>query len=142
MTIYWLAFASFALISLLGLGYLQNLMQRQERELVTLKREVRTLTSNLSAQCDTGAGMNRRLNIIEGAMRQWQEQMDGFQQAQLDFQQQRERELLQRGQEQPYGEAIYLVHQGASVQRLMDELGLSRSEAELLYRVHGVRAAA
>ncbi|MEO5343754.1 MAG: DUF2802 domain-containing protein [Gammaproteobacteria bacterium SHHR-1] len=142
MTIYWLAFASFALISFLGLIYLQNLIHRQERELVSLKREMRTLTGNLSAQCDTGSGMNRRLNIIEGDMRQWREQMDEFQQIQQEWQQEREQEQAQRSQEQPYGEAIYLVHQGASVQRLMDELGLSRSEAELLYRVHGIRAAA
>ncbi|MBF0255638.1 MAG: DUF2802 domain-containing protein [Gammaproteobacteria bacterium] len=142
MTIYWLAFVSFAIIAFLGLLYLQNLIQRQERELVTLKRELRTLTGNLSAQCDSGSGMNRRLNIIEGDMRQWREQMDEFQQMRQELEQEREQEQVQRNREQPYGEAIYLVHQGASVQRLVDDLGLSRNEAELLHRVHGIRAAA
>lgn len=138
MTIYWLVFSSFALISFLGLLYLQGLLNRQERELVGLKREIRTLTGNLSAQCTSGAGMNRRLNGIEGEMRQWREQFEQLERIESE----REHEQQQRNREQPYGKAIYLVHQGAGVQRLMDELELSRGEAELICQVHGVRSAA
>jgi len=129
MTIYWVVFSLFALVSFLGLIYLQGLLGRQERELVSMRRELRTLTANLTAQCSSSAGMNQRLNGIEGEMRLWQEQLES-------------RGVEQRLAEQPYGEAIFLVHQGAGVKRLVDELGLSRSEAELIHRVHSIRSAA
>lgn len=129
MTIYWLVFSSFALVSFLGLIYLQGLLARQERDLVSLRRELRTLTSNLTAQCSSSAGMGLRLNRLEGGLRQFQEQLE-------------RKEGEQRLTEQPYGEAIHLAHQGAGAQRLVDELGLSRTEAELIHRVHGLRVAA
>jgi hypothetical protein len=139
MIIYWLAFSAFALIAFSGLLYLQARIVRQEHDMLALKRDLRTLTGNLSAQCNSGAGMNRRLNGIEAEMRQRQEQLEQLQRQETE----REYERDQRStNEQPYGEAIYLVHQGAGAQRLMDELGLSRHEAELLCRVHGMRSAA
>lgn len=45
----------------------------------------------------------------------------------------------QRQSEQPYAEAIRLVQQGAGVHRLMEELSLSESEAELIFRLHGLQ---
>jgi hypothetical protein len=39
--------------------------------------------------------------------------------------------------DRPYGEAIQMVHQGAAKSRLVEELGLSKSEAELLVTLHG-----
>ncbi len=41
---------------------------------------------------------------------------------------------------QPYGDAIRLVRQGAAESRLVDELGLSPVEAQLIVRLHGARA--
>lgn len=43
--------------------------------------------------------------------------------------------------DQPYGDAIRLVRQGAREARLVDELGLSPIEAGLIVRLHGGRAA-
>ena len=45
----------------------------------------------------------------------------------------------QQAAEQPYSHAIRLVQQGATARRLMEELGLSESEASLLVRLHGLR---
>lgn len=42
--------------------------------------------------------------------------------------------------DQPYGDAIRLVRQGAREARLVDELGLSPIEAGLIVRLHGGRA--
>ena len=39
--------------------------------------------------------------------------------------------------EAPFGEAIRLVQQGATAQRLVEELGLSQSEASLIHMIHG-----
>jgi uncharacterized membrane protein len=46
------------------------------------------------------------------------------------------------GGDQPYGDAIRLVRQGAREARLIDELGLSPIEAGLIVRLHGGGAAA
>jgi len=43
--------------------------------------------------------------------------------------------------DQPYGDAIRLVRQGAREARLVDELGLSPIEASLIVRLHGGCAA-
>jgi BMFP domain-containing protein YqiC len=42
--------------------------------------------------------------------------------------------------DQPYGDAIRLVRQGAREARLVDELGLSPIEAGLIVRLHGGKA--
>jgi hypothetical protein len=39
--------------------------------------------------------------------------------------------------DRPYGEAIQLVQRGASASDLVKELGLSRSEADLVVMLHG-----
>ena len=43
----------------------------------------------------------------------------------------------QQEQDHPYAHAIRLVRQGASARRLIDELYLSESEANLIVRLHG-----
>ena len=48
----------------------------------------------------------------------------------------------QQAAEQPYSQAIRLVQQGASVRRLVEELSLSESEADLIVRLHGLRDSA
>jgi hypothetical protein len=50
-------------------------------------------------------------------------------------------ETAKQSGDRPYGEAIQMVHKGAGVARLVDDLGLSRSEAELLVMLHGVKKA-
>jgi len=47
----------------------------------------------------------------------------------------------QGASEQPYGDAIRMVRQGAREGRLVDELGLSPIEAALIVRLHGAAAA-
>lgn len=129
MTSYWLSFALFGITAGAGFVYQWGLIGRQARELGSMRKELRTLASNLSAQCGSAVGMNKRLASMEQGLELVQRQSE-HQKTEL------------RKAEQPYGEAIHLVHQGAGVRRLMEELGLSRAEAELISRVHGVRAAA
>lgn len=54
--------------------------------------------------------------------------------------QQRTLELREPGS-QSYGFAIRLAQQGASVEELMENCGMSRGEAELLLRLHHAHAA-
>lgn len=129
MTSYWLVFSLFGIMACSGLIYQQGLLGRQARELGTMRKELRTLAGNLSAQCSSAVGMNKRLSQMELGLNRVQ-------------QEKQRQKTQQRKAEQPYGEAIQLVHQGAGVRRLMEELGLSRAEAELIFRVHGIRMAA
>jgi hypothetical protein len=50
-------------------------------------------------------------------------------------------ESSQQSGDRPYGEAIEMVHKGAGASRLMQELDISKSEAELLVMLHGVKKA-
>lgn len=129
MTSYWLSFSLFSIMALAAFVYQWGLIGRQARELGSMRKELRTLAGNLSAQCSGALGMNKRLVSMEQGLQLVQRQSE-------------RQESEQRKAEQPYGEAIHLVHQGAGVRRLMEELGLSRTEAELISRVHGVRVAA
>ncbi|MEI6413129.1 MAG: DUF2802 domain-containing protein [Pseudomonadota bacterium] len=45
--------------------------------------------------------------------------------------------LNERYQDRSYGEAIQMVRRGSNAQRLVEELGLSRNEAELIVMLHG-----
>jgi len=70
-------------------------------------------------------GMDRRLNRISASEKLLHDRQETFQN--------------QQAAEQPYSHAIQLVQQGASAQRLVDELSLSESEADLIVRLHGLR---
>jgi len=70
-------------------------------------------------------GMDRRLNRISASEKLLHDRQETFQN--------------QQAAAQPYSHAIQLVQQGASAQRLVDELSLSESEADLIVRLHGLR---
>ena len=72
-------------------------------------------------------GVDRRLTMLESQGRN------------LDL---RQESLESRKQdERPYGEAIQLIHKGATAESLVERLGLTRSEAELMVMLHSVREA-
>ena len=69
--------------------------------------------------------MDRRVHRLEQREKALSERQESFE--------------IQQADEQPYGQAIRLVQQGAGVRRLVDELDLSESEADLIVRLHGQR---
>ncbi len=73
-------------------------------------------------------GMDRRLNRMEATEKLLHDRQQTFEN--------------QQAAEQPYSHAIRLVQQGASAQRLIEELSLSTSEADLIVRLHGLRDSA
>jgi len=74
------------------------------------------------------AGVDQRLARLEAAETVLSERQDAFE--------------SQQAAERPYQHAIRLVRQGASSRRLIEELELSESEAELIVRLHGSASAA
>ncbi len=109
-------------------------------------RELRVLRACLQERLDTVAqrqelaqqsisgltagalGMDRRLRRVEATEKWLSDRQETIEN--------------QQAAEQPYSQAIRLVQQGASARRLVEELALSESEAELLVRLHGLRDSA
>jgi len=122
----WLS-AALAL-ALAGLLVIAIWTRRLAQRLGELKAEIADLNTNFSALCAGSAGVDRRLLQVE---RQGVE----MEQRQLSLSQQ------QPTTEQPYGEAIQRVHQGADAAQLVVEFGLSQSEAELVVMLHAAPSA-
>lgn len=114
------------LIAVAALFFASNLLQ-QNKELVR-KVEALELASAMNQQSIQGltsgaVGVDNRLRRMEAQEKLLTERQDTIENQQVE--------------EQPYGNAIRLVQQGASKERLIDELELSESEADLIVRLHG-----
>ena len=94
-------------------------------QLAELEQQLSLQQQSISGLTAGAVGMDRRLRRAEAT-----EKMITDRQETIENQQ---------AAEQPYSHAIRLVQQGATTRRLMEELGLSESEAGLLVRLHGLR---
>ncbi len=99
-------------------------IRTQDGELVKAQRKIEDLTANLNAICSGAVGVDRRVSKLERQGR--------------DITSRQESMEAQTTDDRPYGEAINLVHKGADASRLVDELGLTQSEAELVAMLHGM----
>jgi Protein of unknown function (DUF2802) len=90
-----------------------------------LARELARLEGSLGAVIAGTAGADRRAGRLEQRLLELQRRIEDL-------------EEMQRVT-RPYDEAIRLVRQGAAAERLVQELGLSRGEADLLIMLHGSR---
>ena len=109
-------------------GSLRQLLRRldAERQRVdALQQQLDFIRQSISGLTAGAVGMDRRMLRLESSARTLSERQETYE--------------LQQADEQPYGHAIRLVQQGASSMRLMQELDLSESEAELIVRLHGQR---
>ena len=105
-----------------GLGWM---FLRQRKETEALARELKSLQGAVNAMLAGAAGSDRRIAAVEDRLHELRRLYEDMQEVQ--------------NVSRPYDDAIRLVRQGATAQRLMDELGLTRSEAELLITLHGAR---
>lgn len=88
---------------------------RQDEVIASLRQDLRALTS-------AAVGVGGRVLDVERRQRRLAERQD-----QLD---------LYDSANQPYEQAIRLVHKGADVDELVDICGLNRGEAELIRMLH------
>ena len=98
------------------------------RRLAELEQQHLFQQQSISGLTAGAVGMDRRLRRAEAAEKIISDRQESIEN--------------QQAAEQPYGHAIRLVQQGAGARRLMEELGLSESEAGLLVRMHGLRDSA
>jgi len=120
--------------SLLGVGacfgiavFNRHLRAEQARS-TQLQKELELVRQSISGLTAGAVGMDRRMQRLETREKVLSERQETYE--------------IQQSDEQPYGHAIRLVQQGAAVSRLVDELELSESEAELIVRLHGQRNSA
>lgn len=112
-----------AFIALLGwLSSRRRLAQLHQR-LSELEQQLHFVQQSLSGLTAGAVGMDRRMGRLEAGEKRLTERQETYEN--------------QQSSERPYSHAIRLVRQGAGVARLVEELGLSESEADLIVRLHG-----
>ncbi len=122
----WILTAAIAVMAVATLLALAMTMRLQSRKLTELREGIRALGSDFNALCSGATGVDRRISRLE------RQGLD------LDHRQETLENQRQTG-DMPYGEAIQLVQKGASAERLVEELGLSQGEAELVMLLHGMK---
>ncbi len=100
----------------------------QNSRIDELGKQVEQLTTTINVMCASAVGVDKRVIKLERNGRD------------LTYRQEHIESSQQPG-DRPYGQAIEMVHKGAGASRLIEELGLSKSEAELLVMLHGVKKA-
>jgi len=115
-----LAVLAIALTALAILGLRRLAVLRRDIQL--LDQRLDHLQSAVDAVISGASGMDRRTGRLEQRVQEILVRVDNMAEASQAA--------------RPYDDAIRLGRQGASAQRLVDELGLSRSEADLLIMLH------
>lgn len=105
-----------------------NTVHWQNERIEELGKQVEHLTANINVLCASAVGVDRRVIKLERSGRDLIHRQEHI-------------ESSQQPGDRPYGKAIEMVHKGAGVSRLMKELDMSKSEAELLVRLHGAKKA-
>ncbi len=100
----------------------------QNDRIEELGKQTEQLSTTINALCASAVGVDKRVIKLERNGRD------------LTYRQEHIETSQQPG-DRPYGEAIEMAQKGARASRLMEELGLSESEAKLLVSLHGVKKA-
>lgn len=113
-------------------GLAQRSMRRRlaaaDARCAELEQQLLLVRQSISGLTAGAVGVDRRVRGLEQRARVLSERQETYENQQAD--------------EQPYSHAIRLVQQGASAHRLVQELAIGESEAELIVRLHGQRVSA
>lgn len=104
-----------------------RIIRRQNIRIVDLSKQIEQLTTTTNAMCAGAVGVDKRVAKLEQNGRDLVHRQESIE--------------SQQGGDRPYGEAIRMVHKGADTSRLVEELGMSTSEADLLVMLHGMKKA-
>jgi hypothetical protein len=139
MMLFEVLLALSALLIGMLIWYVVVRLKRLSGELTQMRQELRTLNGLLNAHAASSNGLHRRLLNLE------QEGVSQPQPASNPEPLVQDSPILvgeENSAHLPYAKAIDRIRQGASAQELRTEMGLSRDEAELLYRLHANTPAA
>ena len=112
----------------IGIVAVNRRLRAEQARSDELQKQLELVRQSISGLTAGAVGMDRRMQRLETREKVLSERQETYE--------------IQQSDEQPYGHAIRLVQQGAAVSRLVDELELSESEAELIVRLHGQRNSA
>lgn len=118
----------FAALGWVGAASANRRLAEQAAHAKQLRQELELVRQSISGLTAGAVGMDRRMQQLEVREKVLSERQETYE--------------IQQSDEQPYGRAIRLVQQGAGVGRLVDELDLGESEAQLIVRLHGERDSA
>jgi hypothetical protein len=102
-------------------------IRRQDSRIAEMDRQIEQLSTTANVICASAVGVDKRVARLERNGRELIHRQESIESRQTD--------------DRPYGEAIQMVQKGAQASRLVDELGISTSEAELLVMLHGMKKA-
>ena len=117
-----------ALLSGFAAAGLNRRLGAAQARIDELQQQLELVRQSISGLTAGAVGMDRRVDRLEKREKALSERQESFE--------------IQQADEQPYGHAIRLVQQGAGARRLVSELELSESEADLIVRMHGHRDSA
>lgn len=118
----------FGFVAWIGAASLNRRLAEESARCAELQQQLALVRQSISGLTAGAVGMDRRMQNLEAREKALSERQETYE--------------IQQGDEQPYGHAIRLVQQGAGVNRLIQELDLSESEADLIVRLHGQRHSA
>jgi len=118
---------TFGCMALLMLLYQARTIRRQNCRITDMGKQIEQLSSTTNAMCAGAVGVDRRVAKLERNGRDLIHRQESMESRHTD--------------DRPYGEAIQMVQKGAGASCLVDELGISPSEAELLVMLHGMKKA-
>ena len=118
----------FGVLGWVGAASANRRLSEQAEHSKQLQQELELVRQSISGLTAGAVGVDRRMQKLEVREKVLSERQETYENQQSD--------------DQPYGHAIRLVQQGAGVGRLVDELDLSESEAQLIVRLHGQRDSA
>ncbi len=102
-------------------------IRRQNSRIMDMGKQIEQLSTTTNAMCAGAVGVDKRVAKLERSGRDLIHRQESIESRHSD--------------DRPYGEAIQMVQKGADASRLVDELGMSASEAELLVMLHGIKKA-
>jgi len=102
-------------------------IRRQNSRIEDMGKQIQQLSTTTNAMCAGAVGVDKRVAKLERNGRDLVYRQESIESRHTD--------------DRPYGEAIQMVQKGADANRLMEELGISASESELLVMLHGMKKA-
>lgn len=118
----------FGVAACIGLAVLLRRLAEQTARAAQLQQQMTLVSQSITGLTAGAVGMDRRMRRLQAREKVLTERQETYD--------------IQQADDQPYSHAIRLVQQGAATSRLIEELGLSESEADLILRLHGRRETA
>lgn len=118
----------FGVLGWVGAASAKRRLAEQAAHTNQLRQELELVRQSISGLTAGAVGVDRRMQQLEVREKVLSERQETYE--------------IQQSDEQPYGRAIRMVQQGAGAGRLVDELDLGESEAQLIVRLHGQRDSA